>query len=92
MEQKLLIIAGKYLREKHNFIKVGATSFSVLFGAGLLWMFGKYGGADFWFFLIALALLSGWIWAHMMWFVVGKGLPKNSADSAAQKTNEGIRE
>jgi hypothetical protein len=92
MGQELLVDIGKYVREKRNFIKVGTASVGVLSAIGLLWMFGTYGGAGWWLFLIVLALLGGWAWAHLMWLAVGNEFRKISSDSTAPKVNEDTRE
>jgi len=92
MRQETLVNVGKYMRQKPNFIRIGGGSVGILSAVGFLWMFGKYGGAGWWMFLIVLALLAGWVWAHFMWLAVGNDIQKLSSDSTGQKTNDNTRE
>jgi len=67
MRRKFFLNLGKYLGEKRNFIKAGATSVGVLSAVPLLWMLGHHGGVGWWLFLVVVAFLAGWGWAYFMW-------------------------
>jgi dipeptide/tripeptide permease len=72
---------GKYLREKHNFVRVGAISFGSLFAIWLIWLLGEEGGIGWWLTLATLAFAAGWVWAHAMWLVLRSDFQKNSSSS-----------
>lgn len=78
---------GSYLRNRRNFMKYGVASVGVPGAVGLLWMFGGNGGVGWWLFLVVLALAAGWMWAYLMWLVLGNDLQTSSSASPAQKVN-----
>lgn len=80
--------AVEYLAHRSNFIKVGAWGFGVLFGLGLLWQFGPYGGIEWWLFLIVLAALAGWSWAYCMWLVCGKDFQRIASASREREADD----
>jgi hypothetical protein len=89
MPQKFFIGFGKYLREKPNFIKVAGTAFGLIFGAALLWMFGRHGGIGWWLFLVALVIPASWIWALCMWLVFEKDIKRISSISTQEQKGPG---
>lgn len=71
MEVKMELQPGSrsrsYLEDRRNFIGVASWASGVLLALALLWMFGHYGGVGWWTFVVVVALLSGRVWALVMW-------------------------
>lgn len=57
------------LEDRSSFIAITSIGFSALFGCGLFWMIGDYGGYLWWAFLCVIALVTGRVWAACMWYV-----------------------
>ena len=69
MDEQSVVRKKPYLEDRRNFIRVATLGFGVPFCLFLLWMFGRFGGAGWWFFLVGLAFAISYIWARVMWIV-----------------------
>jgi fatty acid desaturase len=58
-----------YLEDRRNFTRVTTAAFAVLYGVLLLWMFGGYGGVEWWLVIALIAFAVARLWAFVMWFV-----------------------
>jgi hypothetical protein len=79
---------AEYLAHRPNFMKVAGWSFGVLFGVGLLWLVGSYGGIEWWLFLVALAALAGWLWAYCMWLACGNDFQRIASAARAREADD----
>lgn len=59
----------RYLEVRGNFHKVSSLAFGGLTTLAVLWMFGGYGDALWWLFLIVAGFGAGQVWAYFMRFV-----------------------
>ena len=65
---------GRFLDRKWNFVTVTTVTIGPLLALLLWWKFGDYGSAGFWLFMLLLWMLGAFIWALMMWAILGKYL------------------